>query len=129
MQREREREKERQTEIRQTKYVTERESGGDREREGQTDRQTETEIALNVFVSLSNFNRTATEDDEQVEIFCGEPLRQILLRMRQEVESRHRNRGNKSDRTTAATDRGQAKNSTYPYSAHMGSLSSNLGKA
>ena len=119
--------------------VIERERGRERqtdrqtETDGQTDRQTarqtETEIVLNVFVSLSNFNRTATEDDEQVEIFCGEPLRQILLRMRQEVESRHRNRGNKSDRTTTATDRGQAKNSTYPYSAHMGSLSSNLGKA
>ena len=119
--------------------VIERERGRERETDrqtetdGQTDRQTarqtETEIVLYVFVSLSNFNRTATEDDEQVEIFCGEPLRQILLRMRQEVESRHRNRGNKSDRTTTATDRGQAKNSTYPYSAHMGSLSSNLGKA
>ena len=107
--------------------VIEREREGETDR--QTDRQTEIEIALNVFVSPSNFNRTATEDDEQIEIFCGEPLRQILLRMRQEVESRHRNRGNKSDRTTTATDRGQAKNSTYPYSAQMGSLSSNLGIA
>ena len=85
-------------------------------------------MSLRINLFLSYLYQTATADDEQVEIFCGEPLRQILLRMRQEVESRHRNRGDNSDRTTAATDRGQAKNSTYPYAAHMGSLSSNLGK-
>lgn len=63
-----------------------------------------------------------------MEIHCGEPLRQILFRARQEVESRRRNRGDNSDRTTPPDDTGQAKNSTYPYSAHMGSLSSNLGE-
>ncbi|KAL8570534.1 hypothetical protein ACOMHN_008891 [Nucella lapillus] len=68
----------------------------------------------------------ATDDEDQLEIYCGEPLRQILLRAKQEAESRHRNRNSNSDRTTPPTDKGRATNSTHPYPAHSASLSSNL---
>lgn len=65
----------------------------------------------------------ATRDDE-VEIFCGEPLRQLLVRLRQEVESRHRT--SEDDRTTPINRNVGGKNSTFPYAAHVTSLSSNL---
>nr|KAG5702999.1 hypothetical protein BaRGS_014822 [Batillaria attramentaria] len=66
----------------------------------------------------------ATETEDKVEIYCGEPLRQLLIRLRQEVESRHRN--DDDDRTTPTNRNYGGKNSTFPYAAHVGSLTSNL---
>ncbi|XP_025097751.1 uncharacterized protein LOC112566040 [Pomacea canaliculata] len=72
-----------------------------------------------------------TKGDNKVRWSAGDllrgALRQLLIRARQEVESRHRNRATSRDNTTPSVDRNpNDHNVTFPFAAHVGSLSSNL---